>query len=49
MIEDYYNFPMGSDFEQSVNHPRGPRWCPQIGAASYLTPTITLVEHAYAG
>jgi len=24
MIEDYY------DFEQSVNHPRGPRWWPQI-------------------
>ena len=26
MIEDYYVFPMGSDFEQSVNHPCGPRW-----------------------
>ena len=45
MIEDYYNFPMGSDFEQSVNHPRGPRWWPQIGAAggnSRVLPRISV-------
>jgi hypothetical protein len=34
MIEDYYDFPTGSDFEQSVNHRRGPRSWPQIGAAA---------------
>ena len=27
-------FPMGSDFEKSVNHPRGPRWWLQIGPAA---------------
>jgi hypothetical protein len=34
MIEDYYNFPMGSGFEQSVNHARRPPWWPQIGAGA---------------
>src|SRR6516165_9858524 len=34
MIEDYYVFPMGAVFEQSVNHARRPRWWLQIGAAA---------------
>jgi hypothetical protein len=34
MIEDYYDFQWVLMFEQSVNHRRGPRSWPQIGAAA---------------
>jgi hypothetical protein len=34
MIEDYYDFQWVLIFEQSVNHRRGPRSWPQIGAAA---------------
>jgi len=34
MIEDYYDFQRVLIYEQSVNHRRGPRSWPQIGAAA---------------